>query len=108
MKLPKDWDLKPLEEIAHKVMVGIASAATHAYRDSGIVMLRNLNIKENWIDESDLLFIDPEYELQHKNKRLKIGDVITVRTGYPGISAVVTISAMFYFVDYSTKNRNNQ
>jgi type I restriction enzyme, S subunit len=90
MKLPKDWNIKTLEEISHKVMVGIASAATHAYRDSGVIMLRNLNIKENRIDESDLLFIDPEYELQHKNKRIKTGDVITVRTGYPGVSAVVT------------------
>lgn len=87
--IPEDWDIKPLEEIAHKVMVGIASAATHAYSDFGVIMLRNLNIKENRIDESNLLFIDPGYELQHKNKRIKVGDVITVRTGYPGISAVV-------------------
>lgn len=89
MSLPKGWEILPLSELADKIMVGIASAATHAYRDSGIPMLRNQNIKEGKIDDSSLLFIDPEYEKTHKNKRLKAGDVITVRTGYPGLSAVV-------------------
>ena len=88
--VPKGWDLVQLSDIAEKVMVGIASAATHAYRTDGVRMLRNLNIKEGWIDDTDVLHIDPEYEIHHKNKRLKSGDILTVRTGYPGISAVVT------------------
>ncbi|RSM21340.1 restriction endonuclease subunit S [Aeromonas salmonicida] len=90
MRIPDDWELIQLHQIAEKVMVGIASAATHAYSDSGIRMLRNLNIKEGWIDDSDMLHIDEEYERQHKNKRLKTGDILTVRTGYPGVSAVVS------------------
>ncbi len=85
-----DWQILPLAALADKIMVGIASAATHAYRDTGVLMLRNQNIKEGKIDDSSLLFIDPVYEASHKNKRLRAGDVITVRTGYPGLSAVVT------------------
>jgi type I restriction enzyme, S subunit len=85
-----DWKCLPLAALADKIMVGIASAATHAYRETGVPMLRNQNIKEGGIDDSSLLFIDPIYEATHKNKRLKAGDVITVRTGYPGLSAVVT------------------
>ncbi|WP_394142662.1 restriction endonuclease subunit S [Vibrio chagasii] len=84
-----DWEEVKLDGVASKVMVGIASAATHAYTDSGIRMLRNLNIKDGWIDDSDMLYISEEYEVQHKNKRLKAGDILTVRTGYPGLSAVV-------------------
>lgn len=86
----KEWRESPLAELAEKIMVGIASAATHAYREAGVPMLRNQNIKEGRIDDTSLLFIDPEYEATHKNKRLRAGDVITVRTGYPGLSAVVT------------------
>ena len=86
------WKSLPLAALADKIMVGIASAATHAYRETGVPMLRNQNIKEGGIDDSSLLFIDPIYEATHKNKRLKAGDVITVRTGYPGLSAVVTKS----------------
>lgn len=85
-----DWKFFPLAAVAEKIMVGIASAATHAYRETGVPMLRNQNIKEGGIDESSLLFIDPSYEETHGNKRLRAGDVITVRTGYPGLSAVVT------------------
>lgn len=84
-----DWKVFPLASLADKIMVGIASAATHAYRETGVPMLRNQNIKEGDIDDSSLLFIDPCFEALHKNKRLKAGDVITVRTGYPGLSAVV-------------------
>ena len=83
------WPVVALSELTEKIMVGIASAATHAYVPSGIPMLRNLNIKEGGIDETDVLYIDEVYEFQHRNKRLREGDIITVRTGYPGISAVV-------------------
>lgn len=84
-----NWEEVKLENIASKVMVGIASAATHAYSTSGVRMLRNLNIKNGWIDDSDILFVSEEYEYQHRNKRLIAGDILTVRTGYPGLSAVV-------------------
>ncbi len=84
-----DWRVLPLKALADRIMVGIASAATHAYRETGVPMLRNQNIKEGRIDDSNLLFIDPGYEAAHKGKRLMAGDVITVRTGYPGVSAVV-------------------
>ena len=58
-----EWRVLPLAELADKIMVGIASAATHAYREAG--MLRNQNIKEGKIDDSSLLFIDPAYETAH-------------------------------------------
>jgi type I restriction enzyme S subunit len=87
--IPKGWEVTSLSELASQIMVGIASAATHAYRDTGVLMIRNTNIKEGHIELDDVLYIDPAYEVAHKNKRLKAGDVITVRTGYPGISAVV-------------------
>lgn len=91
MTLDKEWDYLYLEDVCEKIMVGIASAATHAYRNEGIVLLRNQNIKENKIDTSDILHIDPEYEIKHRRKRLRVGDILTVRTGYPGLSAVVPI-----------------
>jgi type I restriction enzyme S subunit len=70
-------------------MVGIASAATHAYRPAGVPMIRNMNIRAGHIEVDDLLYLDPAYERTHRNKRLKSGDVVVVRTGNPGIAAVV-------------------
>jgi type I restriction enzyme, S subunit len=84
-----EWEEKELGEISHKIMVGIASAATYAYRKFGIILFRNQNIKEGYLDDKDILFIDEDYERSHKNKRLKAGDLLTARTGYPGTTCVV-------------------
>ena len=87
--IPEDWEVVPLWKIAEKVMVGIASAATHAYRDRGVVMFRNQNIKPGYLDDSDVLYIAKEYEETFRNKRLKSGDLLTARTGYPGTTSIV-------------------
>ena len=34
-------------------------------------------------------YISKEFDNKNKNKRVKQGDIITARTGYPGLSAVV-------------------
>jgi type I restriction enzyme S subunit len=87
--IPEEWDVKPLADIADKIMVGIASAATHAYRVKGVPMFRNQNIKAGQLEDTDLLFVAPEYEATFKNKRLRAGDLLTMRTGYPGVTAIV-------------------
>ena len=87
--VPDDWEVKPLHSLAEKIMVGIASAATHAYRNRGIVMFRNQNIKPGYLDDSDLLYIAEDYEAAFKNKRLRGGDLLTARTGYPGTTSIV-------------------
>lgn len=87
--IPADWDVRPLYQLAEKIMVGIASAATHAYRSRGVVMFRNQNIKPGYLDDSDVLYIAEDYEETYRNKRLKPGDLLTARTGYPGTTSIV-------------------
>ena len=84
-----DWESKRLNDLCEKIMVGIASSATHAYRTSGIIMFRNQNIKPNHLDDTDILYLDEQYEKTHKSKRLMPGDLLTARTGYPGTTCVV-------------------
>lgn len=90
--IPSDWEVKILLSLSEKIMVGIASSATHAYRENGIVMFRNQNIKPNLLDDTDILYISPEYEAIFKNKRLKAGDLLTARTGYPGTTCLVPVN----------------
>ena len=52
-------------------------------------MFRNQNIKENYLDDSDVIFIDEEFEKKYVNKRLKANDLLVARTGYPGTACVV-------------------
>jgi len=87
--LPSDWTVVPLISLADKIMVGIASAATHAYRNVGVVMFRNQNIRPGQLDTEDVLYIAPSYEQSYKNKRLRAGDLLTARTGYPGTTSLV-------------------
>ena len=78
-----------LEEISDFVTVGIANSATHAYADSGIVMLRNQNIKENHLDENDLIYITPDFAQKYGSKQLAENDILVIRTGYPGVACLV-------------------
>lgn len=78
-----------LEEISDFVTVGIANSATHAYANSGIVMLRNQNIKENYLDENDLIYITPDFAKKYGSKQLAENDILVIRTGYPGVACLV-------------------
>lgn len=84
-----DWEKKELSDICELITVGIANSATQAYRNTGVIMFRNQNIKENYLDTSDLIYIDPEFEKRYKKKRLKADDLLIVRTGYPGTACLV-------------------
>ena len=79
----------PLEDVSEMVTVGIANAATHAYSDSGVLMFRNLNIKENKLDDSDLIYIQPEFAKKYASKTLQKDDILVTRTGYPGVACLV-------------------
>ena len=78
-----------LKNISEFVTVGIANSATHAYAEAGIPMLRNQNIKENYLDDTDLIYIKPEFAAKYESKKLKENDIIAMRTGYPGIACLV-------------------
>ena len=78
-----------LEDISAFVTVGIANSATHAYVDNGIVMLRNQNIKENHLDENDLIYITPDFAKKYGSKQLAENDILVIRTGYPGMACLV-------------------
>lgn len=88
-EIPEGWEIKELVDVTEKIFVGIATSTTNSYTNNGIPIIRNQNIKEDYLDKDDLLQITDEFSEKNKNKKLVEGDVLTVRTGYPGISCVV-------------------
>ena len=84
-----DWEQRKLKELANRVIVGLATSVTPYYREQGVPILRNLNIKENHLDDSDLLYLDGMYADKQNSKKIRTGDVLTVHTGYIGTSCVV-------------------
>ena len=83
------WEQRKLGEASKRVIVGLATSVTPYYRAEGVPILRNLNIKENYLDDSDILFLDRSYAESQISKQIRAGDVLTVHTGYIGTSCVV-------------------
>lgn len=83
------WKWNKLGKVSIRMIVGLATSVTPYYRETGVPILRNLNIKENYLDDNDLLYLDETYAQAQKSKQIHEGDVITVHTGYIGISCVV-------------------
>lgn len=88
-EVPEHWTISRYKFCTSRIIVGIAEAATHAYSDSGIPIIRSTNIKENGLNTADLLYLKNEFARQNESKYLFSNDIVTVRTGYPGISAVI-------------------
>ena len=87
--IPKHWDVVAYKRVCTRVDVGIAEAATHAYCDDGVPIIRSTNVKPNKLDTSDVLRIEPWFAAKNRTKMLRAGDLVTVRTGYPGTTAAV-------------------
>jgi len=90
IEIPEDWNFFKNKEICKKISVGIATSTTKYYVDEGVPLLRNQNIKDGYIDTKKLLYISKEFAKINESKKLQMGDVVCMRTGYPGKSAVVT------------------
>lgn len=88
-QVPEHWSVGRYKFCNSRIIVGIAEAATHAYVDHGVPLIRSTNIKESGLDCSDVLYLDPAFAVQNFTKKLRAKDIVTVRTGYPGISAVL-------------------
>lgn len=83
------WINRTIKESCSRVGVGLATSVTQYYRTSGTVIFRNLNIKPNYLDDSDILYLDTDFAMSNPSKIIRTGDVLTVHTGYVGISCVV-------------------
>lgn len=83
------WRTSELSKVTSRIGVGLATSVTQYYRGSGTIIFRNLNIKENYLDDTDVLYLEEEFASRNSNKAIHKGDVLTVHTGYVGISCVV-------------------
>jgi len=88
-KIPIEWDVVTSSQLSKEIKVGIVVKPSQYYVEDGVPMLRSFNIKESGIELQNLVFMTPEDNLRNSKSILKTGDVVSVRTGAPGISAVV-------------------
>jgi len=88
-EIPEEWNHSKMKDVCKKISVGIATSTTKYFIDNGVPLIRNQNIKDGYIETNDLLHITKQFAKINESKKLNEGDVVCMRTGYPGQSAVV-------------------
>ncbi len=90
-EIPEHWSAMTLKRISNRIVVGLAEAATHAYADEGIAILRATNIRKGKI-VGNLLYLTKNFanSPERNSKKIKENDLITVRTGNAGVTALAT------------------
>lgn len=88
-EIPKHWEVKRLKYISPHITVGIVVEPSKYYADEGVPALRSLNVRPHRLVEGDLVFISPEANELHLKSKIYEGDLVAVRSGQPGTTAVV-------------------
>ncbi len=85
-----DEHLTEYGKACETVQVGIVvKPASYYVEDGGVPALRSTNIKRNEIDFSALVELSHEGHTINGKSALRAGDVVTIRTGEPGKTAVI-------------------
>lgn len=87
---PMDWPTEKVANLCERITVGIVVKPASYYRSSGVPALRGTNIKPTGIDMSDVVyFSEADNQTRLSKTRIWEGDVVVVRSGRPGLAAVV-------------------
>ena len=85
-----DYPMTSVEHLGAEVNVGIVVRPTQYYASEGIPVLRSANVRESGLDMTNLVYMSPESHRVMAKSAVAPGDLLTVRTGYPGTTAVVS------------------
>lgn len=88
-KIPVEWEVWTCAALCREIVVGIVIRPAQYYRPDGVPVLRSTNVKENKINIEDIVFMSERDNEALSKSCLAKGDTVTVRTGYPGTTAVI-------------------
>lgn len=84
-----EWRESVLGDLCERVTVGHVGKMATEYVPDGVPFLRSQNVRPFVIDKRGLLYIGDDFNAKLRKSSLSAGDVVIVRTGYPGTAAVV-------------------
>lgn len=88
-EVPGHWEINRLKSISPQITVGIVVEPSKYYVDSGVPALRSLNVAPGRVVEDNFVFISVESNELLSKSRLRAGDLVSVRSGQTGTTAVV-------------------
>lgn len=88
----KDCTVYNVEDVCKEIKVGIVIKPAQYYttEDKGIRAFRSANVREFQINNNDWVYLSNEGNELNKRSQVHTGDVLVVRSGYPGTACVVT------------------
>jgi type I restriction enzyme, S subunit len=88
---PSNWPIRRLDQIAGGVSVGLVINPSTYFSEQGTIpMLLGSQVTPNKIDHESARRITPQGNEKIPASMLRAGDLVTVRVGDPGTTAVVT------------------
>ncbi|WP_164661334.1 restriction endonuclease subunit S [Tropicibacter sp. Alg240-R139] len=89
--VPDGWDLPRAEELCERISVGIVVKPKDYYvpEGQGTRAFRSANVREGYVEDSNWVYISDGGNRKNKKSVLATGDILIVRTGYPGTACVV-------------------
>ncbi|MDT8880728.1 hypothetical protein RSO68_14725 [Halomonas saccharevitans] len=88
-EVPAHWEVLRLKRISPEITVGIVVEPSKYYVDDGVPALRSLNVRPGEISDEQMVYISPESNEVLAKSKLYEGDLVAVRSGQPGTTAVV-------------------
>lgn len=88
-RLNGHWDDVRLGDLCDRITVGHVGPMADRYTESGTPFLRSQDIEPFAIRTDSIKYIGDAFTKELRKSELREGDVVIVRTGYPGTAAVV-------------------
>ena len=88
-RIPANWEVRRLKHISPFITVGIVVNPSTFVAEEGLPFIYGGDIREGLIDWENSRRIDARSSNQNSKTILRAGDLLTVRVGAPGITAVV-------------------
>jgi type I restriction enzyme S subunit len=88
-EVPEHWSLKRLKHVSPYLTVGIVVNPSSYVADEGLPFIYGGDIREGVVDWANSRRISPDSSAGQAKTRLRKGDLLMVRVGAPGVTAVV-------------------
>ena len=83
------WRQVKLKDVCREITVGHVGPMASEYVEEGIPFFRSQNIQPFRVDLTDIKYIRPKFHQKLRKSAVSPGDVLVVRTGYPGTACVL-------------------
>ncbi|MCG7591496.1 MULTISPECIES: hypothetical protein [unclassified Halomonas] len=88
-EVPAHWVRKRLKNVSPFITVGIVVNPSSYLAEEGLPFIYGGEVREGYIEVDKARKISLENSRRNRKTMLETGDVVTMRVGYPGVTAVV-------------------